>query len=99
MNTEQLKSYRAALIILMSFSFIIALTGLILMINTRGSESISILLTKIGIGGVLLSYIGALYMFIKQSPKIPKSTKVALWVVTIISLPIVFGLIQVLFVV
>lgn len=99
MNVKQLKSYRSALLILMSFSFVIALTGLILMINTRGTESASVVLTKIGIGGVLLSYVGAIYMFIKQSPKLPKSTKIAIWVLTIISLPIVFGLIQVLFVV
>ncbi len=83
----------------MGISFVITMIGLVTMISTRGDDWFSVIMTKIGIVGVIAAYFLSLYVAVKRRKQVAKPTKVLLWVLIALSAPILYGLVTLLFVV
>ncbi len=82
----------------MGISFVITMIGLVTMISTRGDDWFSVIMTKIGIVGVIAAYFLSLYVAVKRRKQVAKPTKVLLWVLIALSAPILYGLVTLLFV-
>ena len=95
---KALKQYRNLIFIIMGISFIISMIGLVTMITTRGDDGVSVVLTKIGIAGVMVAYFLSLYIAVKRREHLGRATKMLLWVLIALSAPVAYGLISLLFV-
>ncbi|MEO5691060.1 MAG: hypothetical protein ABIQ64_02640 [Candidatus Saccharimonadales bacterium] len=95
MNT--VKQYRNMIFTIMGFSFIISMTGLILMLTSKSTDTVSVVLTKIGISGVMVAYFLSLYVAVKRRMHIARATQIVLWVLVVLSIPVTYGLAALLF--
>ncbi len=99
MDMKTVKQYRNLILVVMGISFVITMIGLVTMISTRGDDWFSVIMTKIGIVGVIAAYFLSLYVAVKRRKQVAKPTKVLLWVLIALSAPILYGLVTLLFVV
>lgn len=98
MDMKTVKQYRNLILVVMGISFVITMIGLVTMISTRGDDWFSVIMTKIGIVGVIAAYFLSLYVAVKRRKQVAKPTKVLLWVLIALSAPILYGLVTLLFV-
>lgn len=96
-DTKTAKQFRNYGFLIFGLSLAIVVAGATIMISTRSENAMGIILFKSGVGGVLIGYFLALYVFMKRNRQISRATKISTWFLLVLSIPLVYGLIVILF--
>lgn len=92
------KQHQNLTLALAGVGVVVALTGLGIMLATRASDGVSVVLTKVGLALLAAGYVSMLGFVFRRHPKQPRATTLTVRVLAIMCLPLVLGMLAIVLV-